>query len=90
MNKIKLDSLNELKLSSEKLGSLILHYDDFNSFEFIIKSLIDICGHNAEQAEQCALIAHYKGKCQILTDTIENLVQIRGEFTIKNITVTIE
>ncbi len=44
---------------------LVLYNDDFNTFEFVIKSLIEVCGHNAEQAEQCATITHYKGKCDI-------------------------
>lgn len=43
----------------------MLYNDDFNTFEFVIQSLMEVCGHTAEQAEQCATITHYKGKCDI-------------------------
>ena len=46
---------------------LILYNDDVNTFEFVIESLIEVCGHYPEQAEQCALVAHTKGKCVIKT-----------------------
>lgn len=44
---------------------LILLNDDVNSFDHVIEALVDVCGHTAEQAEQCALFAHMKGKCDI-------------------------
>lgn len=42
---------------------LIVFNDDLNTFDFVIESLITVCGHDALQAEQCTLIIHYKGKC---------------------------
>src|SRR5688572_29251625 len=45
------------------LGStLVVFNDEVNTFDWVIKSLIEICGHTQEQAEQCALIIHYHGK----------------------------
>jgi len=29
--------------------------------------LINVCEHTPEQAEQCSLIVHYKGKCTVKT-----------------------
>ena len=45
---------------------LVLHNDDFNTFDFVINSLIEHCKHIPEQAEQCATIAHHNGLCSIL------------------------
>ena len=47
------------------LKNLILYNDDYNTFDFIIDSLVEVCGHDHNQAENCAIIAHYKGKCHI-------------------------
>jgi ATP-dependent Clp protease adaptor protein ClpS len=56
---------------SDKLGrtgeihTLILYNDEVNTFDHVIKSLVEICGHDSVQAEQCALIVHLKGSCEI-------------------------
>jgi len=44
---------------------LILHNDDYHTFDFVIDTLMSGCGHTQEQAEQCAWIVHNNGKCQI-------------------------
>ena len=46
---------------------IVLHNDDVNTFDHVINSLIDVCEHTSEQAEQCALLVHYKGKCAVKT-----------------------
>lgn len=48
---------------------LVLYNDEVNTFDWVIDSLIDICQHSEEQAEQSALIVHYKGKCQVKSGT---------------------
>lgn len=45
--------------------TLVLYNDDFNTFEFVTKCLISICGHETLQAEQCTYLVHYKGKCAV-------------------------
>ncbi|MEY2963009.1 MAG: hypothetical protein RL754_270 [Bacteroidota bacterium] len=50
---------------------LVLYNDHDNAFDFVIKTLCTICGHTEEQAEQCTWIAHYKGKCEILTGSLK-------------------
>lgn len=52
---------------------LILHNDDINTFDFVITCLIEICGHTLEQAEQCTMLVHYKGKCIVKTGNMETL-----------------
>ena len=62
------------KLSSDGgSGSLILFNDEVNTFEHVIKSLVEICGHDPVQAEQCAMIVHFKGSCEVKTGLPEVL-----------------
>ena len=55
---------DKLKSGGES-NSLILYNDDINTFEHVIKSLVEVCGHDPVQAEQCALLVHLKGSCAI-------------------------
>ncbi len=52
---------------------IVLHNDDVNSFDFVIDSLIDVCEHTLEQAEQCTILVHYKGKCTVKTGELKEL-----------------
>jgi len=54
----------KLKSGGES-SSLILYNDDINTFDHVIKSLVEVCGHDSVQAEQCALIVHFKGSCEV-------------------------
>lgn len=53
--------------------SLILYNDNFNTFEFVIESLMQVCDHDGEQAYQCALITHHNGKCEVRKGMMEDL-----------------
>ncbi|PKP29139.1 MAG: hypothetical protein CVU01_01455 [Bacteroidetes bacterium HGW-Bacteroidetes-18] len=55
------------------LHEIILFNDDVNTFDFVIDCLIEICDHTAEQAGQCALLVHYKGKCAVKTGEYDEL-----------------
>jgi ATP-dependent Clp protease adaptor protein ClpS len=72
------------------LKELILYNDDFNTFDFVIDSLIDVCNHEPEQAEQCAMIVHYKGKCAVKNGTIYELKPLYTELSNRNLTVEIK
>ncbi len=52
---------------------IVLYDDDYNTFDFVIESLIDICDHAPQQAEQCTLIVHYKGKCEVKSGSLCDL-----------------
>lgn len=54
-------------------SSLILYNDEINTFDHVIKSLVDVCGHDPVQAEQCAMIVHFRGSCEVKIDVIEVL-----------------
>jgi len=65
----------------DPVKSLILINDDVNSFDHVIESLIDVCNHNEEQAEQCAMITHLKGKCPIRKGDRDALLQIKQQLS---------
>ena len=56
--------------------NIILYNDDINNFDWVIDSLVDLCDHTLEQAEQCALLVHYKGKCQVKSGSYNELKPI--------------
>ena len=56
-----------------KQNEIVLHNDDVNTFDHVINSLIYACEHSPEQAEQCALLVHYKGKCTVKTGVYDDL-----------------
>ncbi|MES2761051.1 MAG: ATP-dependent Clp protease adaptor ClpS [Bacteroidota bacterium] len=56
--------------------NIILYNDDVNTFEWVIECLVRYCGHDPIQAEQCAHIVHYKGKCAVKEGTLEELKPI--------------
>ena len=56
-----------------KQNEIILFNDDVNTFDHVIDTLIDVCDHTPEQAEQCSLIVHYKGKCTVKTGEYDDL-----------------
>jgi ATP-dependent Clp protease adaptor protein ClpS len=62
--------LQEVMVASKQI---ILYNDDFNSFEFVIESLIKVCKHEPEQAVQCTYLVHYKGKCSVKNGSYEEL-----------------
>lgn len=56
-----------------RMHEIVLYNDDVNTFDFVIDSLIDVCDHTPEQAEQCTVLVHYKGKCAVKTGEYEEL-----------------
>lgn len=52
---------------------IVLHNDEVNTFDFVIDSLVDVCDHTIEQAEQCTWLVHFKGKCTVKTGEFKDL-----------------
>jgi len=65
------------EVGASEMLDLIVFNDDVNTFEHVISTLIKICGHGPEQAEQCSLIIHYKGKCAVKKGSFEELKPMR-------------
>jgi len=57
----------------DKENQIILYNDDVNTFDHVIETLIYACEHTPEQAEQCSLIVHYKGKCTVKSGSFDDL-----------------
>jgi ATP-dependent Clp protease adaptor protein ClpS len=58
---------------TEDEKDLVVYNDDFNTFDHVINTLVKVCKHSAEQAEQCAYIIHYRGKCAVKKGVFEEL-----------------
>lgn len=75
---------SETDVLEEEGRILILHNDDYNTFDHVIKCLVEICDHTGIQAEQCAYIVHYHGKCDVMhgedaqLDACCRLLQLKG------------
>jgi ATP-dependent Clp protease adaptor protein ClpS len=54
-------------------NEIIVYNDDVNTFDHVIETLMRVCSHTAEQAEQCSLIVHYNGKCTVKTGALDKL-----------------
>ena len=67
--------LEELLLEEEvqTQNEIVLYNDDVNTFDHVIETLIHACDHSLEQAEQCSIIVHYKGKCTVKTGSFDDL-----------------
>ena len=76
--------------SVEDPYSLIVWNDEVNTFEWVIETLIEVCGHSQEQAEQCAMIIHTKGKYAVKRGSYEELKPQCDAITDRGIGATIE
>ena len=55
------------------INEIVLFNDDVNTFDHVIETLVDVCNHTFEQAEQCSILVHYKGKCTVKTGAYDDL-----------------
>ena len=69
---------------------LILHNDEVNTFDHVIGALQEVCRHDKEQAEQCALLTHLKGYCEIKRGVLIELEELQNLLHQKALTVTID
>ena len=71
---IKPKEIEDISILESKEHEIILYNDDVNTFDHVIECLVKICEHTYIQAEQCAYIVHYSGKCAVKTGLLEELV----------------
>lgn len=69
---------------------LIVHNDDCNTFDWVIETLVKVCKHSQEQAEQCAMIIHTKGKYAVKHGHFKQLQPMKEAILDRGIDVTIE
>ncbi len=75
---------------TRQVHRLILHNDNHNSFEWVIETLVEVCKHTVEQAEQCSYIIHSKGKYAVKTAPFNILKAMKDAITERGISATIE
>jgi ATP-dependent Clp protease adaptor protein ClpS len=90
-------TIKEKKLPDSETGSgldsgkkLVLFNDNVHTFDFVIETLVEVCNHDPEQAENCALIAHFKGKCAVKNGSFEELKPCYEEMVLRKLTVEIQ
>ncbi len=96
MNTVQLNTYTEVDEEIALLEDLIsqrqlvLYNDDVNTFDWVIESLIKVCKHQSEQAEQCAHIVHYKGKCAVKDGDYDKLEPLCTALLDRGLSATIE
>ena len=73
-----------------KENQIILYNDDVNTFDWVIDSLVSICSHDREQAEQCSVIIHHHGKCSVKIGEIDRLRPMCEALLDRGLSATIE
>ncbi len=69
---------------------LMLHNDDFNSFDWVIECLIKVCKHDFEQASQCAHLVHFTGKCDVKRGDQETIQKMYNKLKSAGLSTTME
>ena len=64
-------------IGEENVRDLMVYNDDFNTFDHVINTLIKVCKHDVNQAEQCTFLIHYKGKCSVKKGMYDELKPMR-------------
>jgi ATP-dependent Clp protease adaptor protein ClpS len=79
----------EYSTGIELTSSLILFNDEHNVYDYVIDSLVEVCNHNRLQAEQCTLIAHHKGKCDVKVGSFDSLKPMKDELINRGLSAVI-
>ena len=77
------------EVQTSDMNDLVVYNDDYNTFEHVIQVLMSVCGHSPEQAEQCTLLIHYKGKCTVKMGSLNELKPMRQGICDKGISAEI-
>lgn len=77
------------EVQTSDMNDLVVYNDDVNTFEHVIQVLMSVCGHSPEQAEQCTLLIHYKGKCTVKMGSLNELKPMRQGICDKGISAEI-
>ena len=82
--------LVEEEVEDQEPKKLVVHNDDFNTFDHVINTLIKVCKHDQHQAEQCTYIIHFKGKCSVKEGSYTQLKPMREGIVEAGIKATID
>lgn len=95
MNIFESLELEEVQLAEEltdigNLSELIVYNDDFNTFDWVIESFIQVCNHSYTQAEQLSLMVHFKGKAIVKTGDYDKLKPMKDALIERGLSAAIE
>ncbi len=80
----------EIEIKKSKERFLILHNDDYHTFDYVIDALMQICEHDLLQAEQCTQLIHYKGRCDVKKGSFAYLRPMKNALVHKDLKATID
>lgn len=83
-------TLEELLEDYNTGASLVVYNDDVNTFDWVIESLVAVCGHTHEQAEQCAIYIHFKGKYAVKHGSESELVPMKDALLDRGISAQVQ
>ncbi len=81
----ELESKEEVNVESKVNKDLVLFNDDVHTFDFVIESLVKVCQHTSEQAEQSAYIVHFNGKCSVMNGPVDKLKPMKEALSDRNL-----
>ncbi len=84
------DVLVEENVDIGSASQLIVYNDDYNTFDWVIQSLIEVCNHTFEQSEQLSLIIHFKGKATIKTGPKNVLLNMKAALIDRGLSAVVE
>ena len=70
------EDLHDVDVLEDEGCKLVLHNDDYHTFDYVILALKAVCGHSQIQAEQCTLLVHHRGKCVVKTGDYDDLMPL--------------
>jgi ATP-dependent Clp protease adaptor protein ClpS len=77
-------------VDNQNQARLVLHNDDFNSFDYVMETLVEICNHSMTQAEQCATITHFKGKCEVKSGPLAEMRELRYKLISRGLNASVD
>ena len=75
---------------AQNQSTLVLHNDDINTFDYVMEMLVDICDHSMTQAEQCATITHFKGKCEVRSGNFTEMKELRYQLISRGLKASVD
>jgi ATP-dependent Clp protease adaptor protein ClpS len=86
----QVEQMTDVAVETDQLCHLIVWNDEVNTFEWVIDTLMAVCKHSQEQAEQCAYLVHFKGKYSVKEGEFDELKPMCDAITERGINATIE
>lgn len=90
MERQKTQHEEELAVLEDSGCNLVVYNDDYHTFDYVIKALMDICRHTYDQAQQCTILIHYRGRCTVKHGSYDDLLPLHTALLNKQLTSEIE